>query len=120
VKRLSALARSSDAPLGLGASPVHRIHEMTQGSVPQPPPAPKANRRRPLYLLSPFMPQDDDERIAAQAIISAAQRSDPRRLLEVIADVACQFKAKGYTTAEIERAITEMLEELEQSFCPRH
>ena len=66
------------------------------------------------------MSQDADERAATLTIIAAAQNTDRRRLLEVIAEVACQFEAKGYTTSEIEAAITEILEELEQSFCSRH
>jgi hypothetical protein len=65
------------------------------------------------------MRQEDDERAATLAVIAAAQKSDCRRLIETIADVACQFEAKGYAPPEIEVAITEMLEELEQSFCPR-
>ena len=43
------------------------------------------------------MPQDEDEHAATLAIIAAAQKSNPRRLLEVIADASNLLQAKGYT-----------------------
>jgi hypothetical protein len=39
------------------------------------------------------MRQDDDERPATLAIVATAQNTDRRRLLEVIADVACQLSS---------------------------
>ena len=53
-------------------------------------------------------------------MIAVAQKGDPRRLLEAIAEVACQLEIKGYTTAEIEGAVAELLGEVEQSLRPRN
>src|SRR3954471_16800385 len=55
------------------------------------------------------MAQDDTEHAA---MIAIAQTGDPRRLLEAIAEVACQLEIKGYTTAEIEGAVAELLGEV--------
>jgi len=66
------------------------------------------------------MPQGDDEHVATLAMIAAAQSNNPRRLLEAIAEVACQLEIKGYTTAEIEGAVAELLGEVEQSLRPRN
>ena len=71
-------------------------------------------------MASSSMPQGDDEHVATLAMIAAAQSNNPRRLLEAIAEVARQLETKGYTTAEIEGAVAELLEEVEQSFSPRH
>ena len=47
-------------------------------------------------------------------------KGDPRRLLEAIAEVVCQLEIKGYTMAEIEGAVAELLGEVEQSLRPRN
>ena len=65
------------------------------------------------------MAQDDTEHAETLAMI-AIQKGDPRRLLEAIAEVACQLEIKGYTTAEIEGAVAELLGEVEQSLRPRN
>jgi len=65
------------------------------------------------------MPQDEDE-YASLAIIAAAQKGNPRRLLEVIADAANLLQAKGYTITELEAAIAEVLDEAERTFRLRH
>jgi hypothetical protein len=65
------------------------------------------------------MAQDDTEH-AETAMIAIAQTGDPRRLLEAIAEVACQLEIKGYTTAEIEGAVAELLGEVEQSLRRRN
>lgn len=65
------------------------------------------------------MAQDDTEHAETLAMIAIAQKGDPRRLLEAIAEVACQLEIKGYTTAEIEGAVAELLGEVEQSLRPR-
>jgi hypothetical protein len=69
----------------------------------EPAPVLKANGRLPLYLLWSPMPQDEDEHAATLAIIAAAQKSNPRRLLEVIADAANLLQAKGYCQSALER-----------------
>ena len=48
------------------------------------------------------MAQDDTEHAETLAMIAIAQKGDPRRLLEAIAEVVCQLEIKGYTMAEIE------------------
>ena len=65
------------------------------------------------------MAQDDTEHAETLAMIPIAQTGDPRRLLEAIAEVACQLEIKGYTTAEIEGAVAELLGEVEQSLRPQ-
>jgi len=66
------------------------------------------------------MAQDDTEHAETLAMIAIAQTGDPRRLLEAIAEVAWQLEIKGYTTAEIEGAVAELLGEVEQSLRPRN
>ena len=66
------------------------------------------------------MAQDDTEHAETLAMIAIAQKGDPRRLLEAIAEVACQLEIKGYRTAEIEGAVAELLGEVEQSLRPRN
>lgn len=73
-----------------------------------------------MYLLWFAMPQDEDEHAATLAIIAAAQKSNPRRLLEVIADASNLLQAKGYTITELEAAIAEVLDEAERTFRLRH
>ena len=65
------------------------------------------------------MAQDDTEHAETLAMIAIAQKGDPRRLLEAIAEIACQLEIKGYTTAEIEGAVAELLAEVEQSLRPQ-
>ena len=78
-----------------------RTRPMTRPSTQlEPAPVPKANGHLPLYLLWSPMPQDEDEHAETLAIITAAQKSNPRRLLEVIADAANLLQAKGYTITD--------------------
>ena len=58
-------------------------------------------------LSSPTMDRD-----FANAVINFALWHDPERLSEVIADVADQLQAKGYSAEEIEAAIRELVDEL--------
>jgi hypothetical protein len=59
------------------------------------------------------------DRDFANAVINFALWRDPERVSEVIADVADQLQAKGYSTAEIEAAVDD-LDELSGKDQPRH
>ena len=58
------------------------------------------------------------DRDFANAVINFALWRDPERVSEVIADVAEQLQAKGYSAEEIEAAIGELVDELNAR--PRH
>jgi hypothetical protein len=60
------------------------------------------------------------DRAFADAIIHFALLRDPERVSTVIVDVACELKAKGYSTEEISAAIDELLEELGGQGQQRH
>ena len=60
------------------------------------------------------------DRDFANAVINFALWRDPERVSEVIADVADQLQAKGYSTAEIAAAVDELLDELSGKDQPRH
>jgi len=60
------------------------------------------------------------DRDFANAIISFAQWRDPERVSEVIANVARELRAKGYSAEEIAAAIDELLDELQGGGQTRH
>ena len=60
------------------------------------------------------------DRDFADAIISFAQWRDPERVSEVIANVARELRAKGYSAEEIAAAIDELLDELQGGGQTRH
>jgi hypothetical protein len=60
------------------------------------------------------------DRDFANAVINFALWRDPERVCDVIADVADQLKANGYSAEEIEVAIDELVDELNGERQPRH
>jgi SOS response regulatory protein OraA/RecX len=60
------------------------------------------------------------DRDFANAVINFALWRDPERVCDVIADVARQLQAKGYSIEEIEAAIDELADELSGHGQPRH
>jgi hypothetical protein len=59
------------------------------------------------------------DREFADAVIDFTLWCDPERVAEVIAEVAGQLEAKGYSAQEIAAAIDELLDELNGDRLPR-
>jgi len=60
------------------------------------------------------------DRAFADVIIHCPLWRDPARVCEVIADVACDLQAKGFSAQEIGAAIDELMDELEGRDQARH
>jgi hypothetical protein len=60
------------------------------------------------------------DRAFADAVIQFALWRDSARVCGVIANVASELEAKGYSAEEIAAAIDELLDELQGSGQPRH
>jgi hypothetical protein len=60
------------------------------------------------------------DRDFANAVINFALWRDPERVCDVIADVAGQLQAKGYSVEEIAAALDELVDELNGQGQPHH